>query len=80
MKLNDLRKVLRVREVELYVNEERFLKYERRRLNDEDNSLVEYRPLVRDKREGDLMFLDYGDYTVDRIEMVADLLRIVINK
>jgi len=80
MKLNDLRKVLRVDNVTLYVEGKGYFKYEIWGLNDKDNSLSEYRPIDVDNREGDTMFLDYGDYTVDRIETINDFLMIIIHK
>ena len=80
MKLNDLRKVLRADNITLCVEGKRYFEYEIWGLNDKDNTLSEYRLRGCDVREGDIMFLDYGDYEVDRIEIIRDVLMIVIHK
>lgn len=79
MKINDLRKVLRT-DVVLYVEGQGYFKYEMWGLNDYDNTLADYRLVDVDKRTGDTMFLDYGDYIIDRVETVNGLLMITIHK
>ena len=79
MKLNDLRKLLRANNITLYVEGKRY-EYEICGLNDKDNTLSEYRLRHCNFIEGDIMFLDYGDYEVDRIEIIRDALMIAIHK
>lgn len=68
MKLNDLRPVLRTYIVYLCISDEEDAKYFLWGLDDETNSLAEYRLVGEVEDEpNDTMFKKYGDYNVKEL-------------
>lgn len=82
MKLNDLRPVLRTYIVYLCISDEEDAKYFLWGLDDETNTLAEYRLVgVTEPEPNDTMFKKYGNYNVE--EMIVNKeggLDIIISK
>ena len=71
IKLKDLRPFLRNDRINLYLEPNKPIKYELWGIDDENGGLAEYRPLddYDEPRKNDTMFLDYGDYTIEKIDV-----------
>lgn len=79
MKLKDLRSLLRADNVDLYIEKNKPIKYEIWGLDDETQTLAEYRRRdAIESEEGDTMFLKYGDFDVVEIDWYRNALSIFI--
>lgn len=68
MKLKELRPILKVDRINIYLEPKKPTAYEIWGFDDETKTLAEYRLCDEiDERENDTLFLDYGEYTVEEI-------------